>query len=109
MAKLRFLPSNICVEARPGQTVFELGWKQETAIQSACVGKGTCGLCRVTIRSGEDQLSPYNKVEDKHLGNLYHLTKIRLSCQCVIAPEDGDGEPEEIVVEIRPKKTKKRG
>jgi len=109
MAKLRFLPSDICVEARPGQTVFELGWKQETGIQSACVGKGTCGLCRVTVRAGEDQLSPYNDVEDKHLGNLYHLTKIRLSCQCVIAPDTGDDDADEIVVEIRPKKIKKRG
>ncbi len=107
MAKLRFLPANICVEARPGQTIFELGWKQETGIQSACVGKGTCGLCRVIVRAGGDQLSPYNDVEDKHLGNLYHLTKIRLSCQCVITAEEEDAGDEEIVVEIKPKKIRK--
>jgi 2Fe-2S ferredoxin len=105
MPKVRFLPSDLCVEAQPGQTIFELGWKQDTALQSACVGKGTCGLCRVVIRSGEDQLSPYNEVEDKHLGNLYHLTKIRLSCQCTIV-DRGDAA-EEIVVEIKPKRKPK--
>jgi 2Fe-2S ferredoxin len=103
MATLRFLPSDICVEAQPGQTIFELGWKQDAGIQSACVGKGTCGLCRVKIVAGEDQLSPYNEIEDKHLGNLYHLTKLRLSCQCVIAPD-----ADEIVVEVRPKKKRKK-
>ena len=101
MAKLRFLPSDFCVEAQPGQTIFELGWKKDTGIQSACVGKGTCGLCRIVVKSGEDQLSPYNEVEDKHLGNLYHLTKIRLSCQSTILATDSE---EEIVVEIKPKR-----
>lgn len=102
MAKLRFLPSDVCVEAQPGQTIFELGWKKDTGIQSACVGKGTCGLCRIVVRSGEDQLSAYNEIEDKHLGNLYHLTKIRLSCQSTIVAA-GDGA-DEIVVEIKPKR-----
>lgn len=109
MAKLRFLPTDICALARPGQTVFELGWKEETHIQSACVGKGTCGLCRVTIVQGEEKLSPYNAVEEKHLGNLYHLTKIRLSCQCKIVADVDSMDDEEIIVEIKPKKVRKRG
>ena len=109
MARLRFLPTDICVEARPGQTVFELGWKEETNIQSACVGKGTCGLCRVTIVQGEEKLSAYNAIEEKHLGNLYHLTKIRLSCQCEIVADVDSMDDEEIVVQIKPKKVRKRG
>jgi ferredoxin len=108
MATLRFLPSNICVEAFPGQTIFDVGWKQDAGIQSACVGKGTCGLCRVKIISGEDRLSPYNEVEEKHLGNLYHLTKLRLSCQSTLIESDADSD-EEIVVEVRQKKIRKRG
>lgn len=103
MAKVQFLPRGLTVVGQPGQTLFELGWKQDVGLQSACVGKGTCGLCRVKIVSGEDQLCPYNEIEDKHLGNLYHLTRLRLSCQCVIA--EGAGE---IVVEVRQKKRSKR-
>ena len=99
---LRFLPSGICVEAFPGQTIFEVGWKQDAGIQSACVGKGTCGLCRITIVKGEESLSPYNEVEDKHLGNLYHLTRRRLSCQSIIL--DGAGE---IIVHVQQKRVRK--
>lgn len=102
MSTLRFLPSNICVQAFPGQTVFAIGWKRDVGIQSACVGKGTCGLCRVTIIAGAELLSPYNDIEDKHLGNLYHLTRRRLSCQCII--QEGEGE---IVVEVHPKRPRK--
>ncbi len=104
MARLRFLPSGIEVEAFAGQTIFELGWKRDAGIQSACVGKGTCGLCRVVIVEGASYLSPYNATEDKHLGNLYHLTRRRLSCQCIIqeAPEDA-----EIVVEVQQKRQRK--
>jgi ferredoxin len=105
MATIRFLPKGVCIEALPGQTLFDLGWKQDLGIQSACVGKGTCGLCRVKIVSGEDQLSPYNEIEDKHLGNLYHLTKLRLSCQSTVIESSSD---EEIVVEVRQKKKRKK-
>ena len=103
MAKVRFLPSGITIDGYPGQTIFELGWKEGAGLSSACVGKGTCGLCRIKIISGEAGLSPYTPVEDKHLGNLYHLTKLRLSCQSVIVPG-----AEEIVIEVRQKKQRER-
>ena len=70
-------------------------------IDTACVGKGTCGLCRVRITSGADSLNPYTDEEKKHLGNVYHLTKIRLSCRTRIA---GD-----VTIEIIRKKNKKKG
>ncbi len=94
--------SAVEVDCHLGQTVFDVGWKQDLGIQSACVGKGTCGLCRVKILSGEDSLSPYNAVEEKHLGNAYFLTKIRLSCQCEIIDESSD-----ISVKVVPKKKRR--
>jgi 2Fe-2S ferredoxin len=99
--KLTFLPSGITREAREGQTIFEVGWEAEVGISSACVGKGTCGLCRVKIVEGADSLSQYNEVEDKHLGNLYHLTRLRLSCQCILSDQD-------VVVEVVQKKQRRR-
>ncbi len=86
-----------------GQSIFEVGWKSDVGIQSACVGKGTCGLCRVVIESGEESLSAYNDIEEKHLGNLYHLTKLRLSCQAKVVEGAGD-----ITVLVKPKKTRKK-
>jgi ferredoxin len=69
------------VECAEGSTLFEAGAKIAAGIDTACVGKGTCGLCRVRIKSGAEHLTPYTDEETKHLGNVYHLTKVRLSCR----------------------------
>src|SRR5690348_1953372 len=76
------------VEVADGTTLFEAGAKAGAGIETACVGKGTCGLCRVRIVSGAEFLSPYSDEERKHLGNVYHITKVRLACRCKLA--DGD-------------------
>ena len=73
------------VEMRDGDTLFEAGAKIAAGIDTACVGKGTCGLCRVKVISGAEHLNPYTDEERKHLGNVYHLTKVRLSCRCRVS------------------------
>jgi ferredoxin len=70
------------VDLPDGGTLFEAGAKANAGIDTACVGKGTCGLCRVKIVTGAEHLNPYTDEERKHLGNVYHLTKVRLSCRC---------------------------
>ena len=62
--------------------------KIAAGIETACVGKGTCGLCRVKILAGAEHLNPFTDEERKHLGNVYHITKVRLSCRAKLA--DGD-------------------
>ena len=71
----------LVVECPAGTSLFEAGAKVTAGIDTACVGKGTCGLCRVRITSGAECLNPYTDEEKKHLGNVYHLTKVRLSCR----------------------------
>ena len=75
----------VVVEVTEGSTLFEAGAKAGAGIDTACVGKGTCGLCRVRIVAGAEHLNPYTDEEKKHLGNVYHLTKVRLSCRCRVA------------------------
>ena len=75
-------PAPIQVETRPGDSLFDAGAKVAAGIDTACVGKGTCGLCRVKILAGAEHLNPYTDEERKHLGNVHHLTKVRLSCRC---------------------------
>lgn len=70
------------VELRPGDSLFEAGARVSAGIDTACVGKGTCGLCRVKIVAGAEHLNPYTDEERKHLGNVYHITKVRLACRC---------------------------
>ena len=86
----------LVVEAAEGTTLFDAGAKVAAGIDTACVGKGTCGLCRVKIVAGAENLNPFTEEERKHLGNVYHLTKVRLSCRCKVA---GD-----VVIEIVRKK-----
>ena len=73
------------VEMREGDTLFEAGAKISAGIDTACVGKGTCGLCRVKIIAGAEHLTPYTDEERKHLGNVYHLTKVRLACRSKVS------------------------
>jgi ferredoxin len=79
---LREGEESLVTEITPGATLFEAGAKLAAGIDTSCVGKGTCGLCRIKIVAGAEHLNPYTEVELKHLGNLYHLTKVRLSCRC---------------------------
>ena len=72
----------LTVEALPGDSLFDAAAKVSAGIDTACVGKGTCGLCRVKILAGAEHLNPYTEEERKHLGNVYHITKVRLSCRC---------------------------
>jgi ferredoxin len=66
-------------------TLFEAGAKLSAGIDTSCVGKGTCGLCRVKIVAGAEHLNPFTDEERKHLGNVYHITKVRLACRCKLA------------------------
>ena len=74
--------TSVAVEIVPGASLFEAGAKIAAGIDTACVGKGTCGLCRVRIKAGAEHLNPYTDEETKHLGNVYHITKVRLACRC---------------------------
>jgi uncharacterized 2Fe-2S/4Fe-4S cluster protein (DUF4445 family) len=83
-----FLPSGARVPCAAGETVFGVARRAGISVTTACVGKASCGLCRVKIVSGEAHLSAFNAAERKHLGNVYFINKLRLSCQAEI----GDGD-----------------
>jgi ferredoxin len=62
-------------------------------------------LCRVKILAGNDALVPYTDEEFRHLGNVFHITKVRLACRArIVAEPAADAE---IVVEPTPKRAKK--
>ena len=86
-------------EVHEGSTLFEAGAKVTAGIDTACVGKGTCGLCRVKIVAGAEHLNPFTDEERKHLGNVYHITKVRLSCRTLV----GDGP---VTIDVVRKKKK---
>lgn len=95
MATITFLPAGTSEAYLDGESIFDVGGRVRAGIETACVGKGTCGLCRVRVVSGEEFLSSYTDEELKHLGNVYFLTKVRLSCRTTAAGGD-------VVVELAP-------
>jgi 2Fe-2S ferredoxin len=92
MPTVTFLPMGLRASCAEGETVFAVGRRSGVPIATSCVGKGTCGLCRVKIVAGEEHLPSFGGVDRKHLGNVYFLTKVRLACQAVVT---GD-----VVVEV---------
>ena len=91
---------DLSTECPSDETIFDAARRLKIAVETACVGKGTCGLCRVKIIEGEANLSPYSDIDEKHLGNVYHLTHVRLSCQAQV---HGD-----VTVELAPKRRKRK-
>lgn len=83
--------SEVTIDCAAGTSLFDAGAKARAGIDTACVGKGTCGLCRVKVRAGAERLSPYTDEELRHLGNLYHLTKVRLACRAKVTDGNADG------------------
>jgi ferredoxin len=83
-----YLPAGTTASGERGESVFEIGRRAGVAISTACVGKASCGLCRVKVIAGEEHLSPFNGAEKKHLGNVYFINKLRLACQARLV---GDG------------------
>ena len=95
MSGVTFHPAGMRIACAAGESIFEIARRAAIPVNTACVGKATCGLCRVKILAGEAHLSPFNAAERKHLGNVYFINKLRLSCQARV----GDGE---VAVELPP-------
>ena len=97
MPSVTYLPSGTRVDCAAGESVFEVARRAGIEVTTACVGKATCGLCRVKVVGGEQHLSPFNAAERKHLGNVYFINKLRLS----VRPERGVGDVDaHVVVEL---------
>ena len=101
MPTITFLPAGVTADCADGDTIFEIGRKHGVDIDTSCVGKGNCGLCRVKIISGGEHLDDYSEREVTHLGNVYFITKVRLSCRTHVAGGD-------VTVQLVPRRTTKK-
>ncbi|HVY39076.1 MAG TPA: 2Fe-2S iron-sulfur cluster-binding protein [Polyangia bacterium] len=97
MPSITYLPAATRLPCAPGESVFEVARRNGVHVPTACAGQATCGLCRVKVVSGEEHLTPFNAAERKHLGNVYFITKLRLSCQARIRD---DAAAAEVIVAI---------
>jgi 2Fe-2S ferredoxin len=56
--------------------------KNNIPVATSCDGEGVCGMCRINIISGEDQLSKKTELEQQFFNNHEFPKSYRLSCQC---------------------------
>lgn len=66
------------VQAVAGRSLLEILNDANVLLPSSCAGRGSCGLCRVTVLSGGGAISP---VEDARLSRGDLASGIRLACQ----------------------------
>ncbi|MDR1578664.1 MAG: ASKHA domain-containing protein [Deltaproteobacteria bacterium] len=74
--EITFLPDNVKVKAKTGETILEIANRAHIHINASCGGEGVCGRCQVELREGEVSASPglYLTEEDFAQGS-------RLACR----------------------------
>ncbi len=87
MAKIRVTGTSVEIEAPTGANL--LGVLQDAAypISTSCGGRASCGLCRLTVVSGKEQLNAISANELVHLGNVAKVIGLRLACQTTVQGE----------------------
>lgn len=79
--KVTLWPSGETLELNGEDTLLNQLKKAGKKIKSSCGGCATCSDCTIIVKSGEMNLSPQTFEELRLLGNVFHITKERLSCQ----------------------------
>lgn len=82
--KCTLWPSGEVLELNGEETLLNQLKKAGKKIKSSCGGCATCSDCMIVVKSGELNLTPQTFEELRLLGNVFHITKERLSCQTKI-------------------------
>jgi ferredoxin len=82
--KVTLWPDAQVVEVEKGAKLMTALKQEGFHINSSCGGCASCSDCVVIVKSGEDNLSAQKFEELKLLGNVFHITKERLSCQAEV-------------------------
>jgi ferredoxin len=81
MPKVMIAGTERVLEAPEGSSLLQVIQAGLHPIATSCGGVATCALCRVTIRTGREHLTPVNNAEITHLGSVAKIVGLRLACQ----------------------------
>ena len=84
MPKIKINPHNKTIEVPEGSNLREELVRNNIYVKTTCGGVASCGLCVAVIESGEEYLNEFSFEERQLLGNVFHITKERLSCQTIV-------------------------
>lgn len=79
--KVKFVPQNVEIEIKPGQTVMAVAHEHNIPIRSTCNGMPSCAECRVRVIDGDWNVNPPSRKELSLIGTGYYIDQRRLSCQ----------------------------
>jgi ferredoxin len=79
--KVKFMPQDIEVEIKPGQSVLNVAQDNDIHIQSVCKGIPSCAECRVQVIDGAGNILPPMDEELDLIGTAHFVNSSRLSCQ----------------------------
>lgn len=99
-------PLGKSVEVNEEDSLFIQLRKAGINIKSTCGACASCGECVIKIDQGEDFLNEPTFPEKQFLGNVFHITKERLSCQTFVSG-DVTIDVSDHIVEEKPKLTTK--
>jgi len=88
MPKLIIRPSGQEIEVDKEKSILEILKEKDIYIKSSCGGVANCTDCKVKIVLGGDSLTSPPFEEIQLLGNVFHITNERLSCQTKICGDD---------------------
>lgn len=93
MPKVTFLPMNLTVEARNGESILDVAINHDVPLQHACGGFCACTTCHILVKSGQEALS---LMDDEEMDRIELVGEkeehSRLGCQAKV---NGD-----VIVEI---------
>lgn len=78
---VKILPSGETLEIDQDKNLLTALREAGIYVKSTCGGVASCSDCIVKIVDGEDNLNTPTFEETKLIGNVFHITKERLSCQ----------------------------
>jgi ferredoxin len=84
MHKITVLPGTEVIEVESGSNLREVLINKGQSIKSPCGGCASCGQCVVVVKSGFEGLSEISFEEKQIIGNVFHITQERLSCQTTV-------------------------
>jgi ferredoxin, 2Fe-2S len=74
-------PYNKTIKSFDDESLLQSLKRENYHLKSSCGGLGTCSDCVVKVIKDSKSMNEINFNEKKVLGNVYHITKERLSCQ----------------------------
>jgi ferredoxin len=87
MFKLKVEPTGQTYYVDESKSLLEHLRENSVYVKSSCGGHASCTDCIIKVLDGKDSINEPTFDETKLLGNVFHITKERLACQCFINGE----------------------